>query len=80
MQSGISHNNKDILFKYLNQLYQGKSLKVYGLDIPKIKRVLPANYPAITANEYRGDGAFLLEGDILYLQEYESDSRGYIYR
>jgi hypothetical protein len=68
----IVHANKDILFKVLSQLYQDKSLAVYGLDIPKIKRVLPTNYPAVTANEYRGDGAFLLEGDILYLQEYES--------
>jgi predicted transposase/invertase (TIGR01784 family) len=58
--------------KVLAQLYQNKSLAVYGLDIPKIKRMLPANYPTITATEYCGDNAFLLEDDTLYIQEYES--------
>jgi len=72
MPTPIPHTNKDILFKALSQLYQNKSLAVYGLNIPRIKRLLPTNYPTVTANEYRGDGAFLLEGDILYLQEYES--------
>jgi hypothetical protein len=72
LESGIAHNNKDILMKVLSQLYQNKSLAVYGLDIPRIKRMLPANYPIVTATEYRGDNSFLLEDDTLYIQEYES--------
>ena len=72
MPDGISYNNKDVLMKVLSQLYRNKSLSAYGLDIPRIKQMLPADYPAVTANEYRGDNAFLLEDDSLYIQEYES--------
>ncbi|MCL1997410.1 MAG: hypothetical protein FWG65_01430, partial [Turicibacter sp.] len=67
----ISHTNKDILSKALSQHYKDKSLNVYGLDLPKIKQMLPTDYP-VMAVEYRGDGAFLLEDDSLLLTEYES--------
>ena len=72
MSDGITYTNKDVLMKVLSQLYQNKSLSVYGLDIPCIKRMLPANYPAVIAKEVRGDNAFLLEDNSLYIQEYES--------
>ncbi|MCL1999173.1 MAG: hypothetical protein FWG65_10445 [Turicibacter sp.] len=67
----IAHTNKDIISKTLAQHYKNKSFSVYGLDVPKIKEVLPTDYPLI-AVEYRGDGAFLLEDDTLFLQEFES--------
>ncbi|MCL1987604.1 MAG: hypothetical protein FWG64_06505, partial [Firmicutes bacterium] len=67
----IAHTNKDIISKTLAQHYKHKSFQVYGLDVPKIKEVLPTDYPLI-AVEYRGDGAFLLEDDTLFLQEFES--------
>ncbi|MCL1986854.1 MAG: transcriptional regulator, partial [Firmicutes bacterium] len=70
----IAHANKDIVSKVLNQNYKNKSFKVYGLDLPKIKQMLPTDYPVISS-EYRGDGAFLLEDDSLLLQEYESSAR-----
>ena len=72
MPGGITHSNKDVLFKVLEQLYKDKSLAVYGLDIPKIKRMLPSSFPAVTATEVHADNLFLLEDDSLYLQEYES--------
>ncbi|MCL1998381.1 MAG: hypothetical protein FWG65_06415 [Turicibacter sp.] len=67
----IAHTNKDIISKTLAQHYKDKSFSVYGLDVPKIKQVLPTDYPLI-AVEYRGDGAFLLQDNSLFLQEYES--------
>ena len=70
MLDKISHSNKDILFKLLAESYKNKSLAVYGLDIPKIKRMLPANYPIITATEIHSDNCFILEDDSLYIQEY----------
>ena len=72
MADGITYSNKDVLFKVLSQLYQNKSLAVYGLDIPRIKRMLTTSYPTVTAKEHRGDNCFLLENDALYIQEYES--------
>ena len=72
MNDKVTYSNKDILFKLLAESYKNKSLAVYGLDIPKIKRMLPANYPIITATEIHSDNCFILEDDSLYLQEYES--------
>jgi hypothetical protein len=43
-----------------------------GLDLPKIKKVLPTNLPRISATELRADGLFILEGDIILVLEYES--------
>ena len=72
MPDGITHSNKDVLFKVLSQNYENKSLAAYGLDLPKIKRLLPSNYPAVTATETRSDSPFLLEDDTLLILEYES--------
>ena len=70
--NGITHTNKDVLFKVLTQNYQNKSLAVYGLDVPKIKQMLPSEYPVVSTKFY-GDNMFLLEDDWLLCLEYESD-------
>ena len=72
MPDGITHSNKDVLFKVLSQSYENKSLAVYGLDLPRIKRLLPGGYPAVTATETHADNPFLLEDGTLLLLEYES--------
>ena len=72
MKNAIPYTNKDILFKVLERYYKNKSLAVYGLDLPKIKRMLPTSYPSIYATEIHADNPFLLEDGSLYLQEYES--------
>ena len=72
VKNAIPYTNKDILFKVLERHYEDKSLAVYGLDIPKIRRMLPTNYPSISATEIHADSPFLLEDGSLYLQEYES--------
>jgi len=72
MSSGITHNNKDVMFKMLSQSYENKSLAVYGLKIPKIKRLLPSNYPTVAATEIYADNVFLLEDGSLLILEYES--------
>ena len=71
-KTGIAHTNKDILFRVLSENYQDKSFAAYGLeDIPKIKRMLPSEYPVVATRNY-GDNMFLLDGDILLCLEYES--------
>jgi len=72
MSDGIAHNNKDIMFKVLSRNYENKSLAVYGLDVPRIKRLLPTNYPAVTATEFHAENPFLLEDGSLLILEYES--------
>lgn len=49
----ITYHNKDVLSKILAENFRDKSLKVYGLDVPRIKQVLPTNLPAIQVNELR---------------------------
>ena len=68
----IAYQNKDIMFKVLSQHYKNKSLAVYGLNVPRIKRLLSGDYPAVTATETHADNPFLLEDDSLLILEYES--------
>jgi len=76
MADGITYQNKDVLFKFLSEAYKEKSLSVYGLDLPLIKTLLPANLPAVQADEKRSDNVFLLEDDkTILILEYESQVR-----
>lgn len=76
MAGGISYHAKDVLFKSLSELYQNQALDVYGLHgLPKIKTLLPNEYPAVRADEKRSDTLFLLEDDSILLLECESNQR-----
>ena len=57
----IAYQNKDITSKLFAERFQGKSLKVYGLDLPPVRQALPTNIPQIMANELKIDNVFLLE-------------------
>ncbi len=72
MSEGIAYQNKDIEFKVLSEAFKEKSFAAYGLDLPKIKAVLPTNLPVVLANELRMDNLFLLEDGTYALVDYES--------
>lgn len=72
MSQSIAYQNKDIVSKVFADNFKGKSLAVYGLDIPKIVQVLPTNLPAVEANELRIDNLFLLEDGTIAIVDYES--------
>lgn len=69
----IAYQNKDITSKVLAENFKGKTFKVYGLNIPDIKRVLPTNIPSIKANELRLDNIFELTDGTAAIVDYESD-------
>ena len=71
----VSWQNKDVTSKVMAERMKEKSLKVYGLDVPKIVQVLPTNLPEISANEMRIDNLFLLEDGTLAIIDYESKYR-----
>ncbi len=68
----ITYHNKDVLSKIMAENFKEKSLKVYGIDVPKIKQILPTNLPAIQVNEMRIDNLFLLEDGSVAIIDYES--------
>lgn len=72
MKKEVAYQNKDICSKLFAEKLAGKSFEVYGVDLPKIKQVLPTNLPAIQANELRMDNLFLLEDNTFLLVDYES--------
>ena len=72
MNDGVAYQNKDIVSKVFADNFAGKSLKVYGLNIPKIIQVLPTNLPEVSANELRIDNLFLLEDGTIAIIDYES--------
>ena len=47
MSEGIVYQNKDVEFKMISETFKEKSFAAYGLDLPKIKAVLPTNLPAV---------------------------------
>lgn len=55
--------------------FKGKSLKVYGFDIPPVEQVLPTNIPQIKANELKVDNVFLLTDGTIAILDYESTYR-----
>jgi len=75
MSDDITHNNKDVMFKVLSQYYGNKSFSVYGLDVPRVKRLLSSDYPAVTATEVFGDTVFELVDESLFILEYESSPK-----
>jgi len=72
MSEGITHDNKDVLFKILSKFYRDKSFKVYGLNLPPIKELLPTNLPALSLDEKRSDNIFKLKDDTILIVEFES--------
>ena len=71
-KNDITYQNKDVMSKVMAENFKDKSLKVYGIDVPKIKQVLPTNLPEIQVNEMRIDNLFLLEDGSLAIIDYES--------
>lgn len=71
-KSPITYHNKDVISKIFGENLKEKSLDVYGINIPRIKAVLPTNLPVVEANEMRLDNIFQLEDDSIALIDYES--------
>lgn len=72
-QAEIAYQNKDITSKFLAENFKGKTFRVYGLDLPEVKQVLPTNIPTVKANELRLDNLFELADGSIALVDYESD-------
>lgn len=71
-RQNIAYQNKDITSKVLAERFQGKTFRVYGLDLPKIVKAGPTNIPIITANELRLDNLFELADQTVAIVDYES--------
>lgn len=69
----IAYQNKDIASKLFAEYFRGKSFRVYGLDVPEVKTVLPTNIPTIRANELRLDNLFEFMDGTVALVDYESE-------
>ena len=72
---GVAYQSKDIISKELAESFKGKAFRVYGLDLPEIRAVLPTNIPAVKANELRLDNLFELADSTVALVDYESKYR-----
>ena len=69
----IAWQNKDVSSKSVAQEFKGKSLSVYGVDVPEIVSVEPTNLPAIEANELRLDNLFRFADGTYGIVDYESE-------
>lgn len=71
----VAYQNKDIVSKIFGESMKEKSLKAYGLNVPKVVDVLPTNLPALELNELRIDNIFVLEDGSYAIIDYESKYR-----
>lgn len=71
----VAYQNKDIISKEFAESFKGKAFRVYGLDLPEIRSVLPTNIPAVRANELRLDNLFELADGTVAIVDYESKYR-----
>lgn len=55
------------------RVFQRRTFRVYGLDLPEIKAVLPTNIPAVKVNELRLDNLFELADGSAAIVDYESE-------
>ena len=74
MAEDIAYQSKDIIFKILSEKYKNKALGVYGLELSRIKEMLPTVLPVVKVDEKRSDNIFLLEDNSLLIKEYESSA------
>ncbi len=72
-ENHVAYQNKDITSKVLAEAFKGKTFRVYGLDLPEIKAVLPTNIPAVRVNELRLDNLFELADGTAAIVDYESE-------
>ena len=72
---GIAYQSKDIISKEFAESFKGKAFRVYGLNLPEIRAVLPTNIPAVRANELRLDNLFELADSTVAIVDYESKYR-----
>ena len=70
---GVAYQSKDIISKELAESFKGKAFRVYGLDLPEIRTVLPTNIPTIRANELWLDNLFELADSTVAIVDYESE-------
>lgn len=75
MAKGIAYQNKDIEFKILSEGYKEKSFRAFGLELPRIKELLPTNLPRVSVDEKRMDNLFLLEDDTIAIVDYEAEDK-----
>ena len=72
MADGIVYQNKDVTSKVFADMFGEKSLNVYGLNLPRVKRILPTNLPVIEANERRPDAVIEFVDGSFAVIDYES--------
>ena len=75
MPQDIAWQNKDIISKVLAETLKDSHLRLFGLELPRIRRLLPTNLPAVELNELRIDNIYELVDDSLALVDYESEYR-----
>ena len=68
----VAYQNYDIVLKKCGESFKGKTFRAFGLELSKVRQVMPVNIPAVKANELRIDNLFELEDDTVAVVDYES--------
>jgi len=71
----ISHQNQDIIYKYMAEFFRNETLEYYGLNLPKIVNVKPTELPIIQLTDRNMDYVFELEDSSLLHMEFQTTNK-----
>ena len=60
MEAEVTRQVNDVIMKAVAGTFKDKTLKIFGLDTPRIKAVIPTVLPVLEVKENRTDYIFLL--------------------
>jgi len=76
LEAEVTRQANDVIMKAVAGAFKDKTLKIFGLDTPRIKAVIPTVLPVLEVKENRTDYIFLLEDDTLLHLEFMTTVTG----
>ena len=71
----VSNKNNDIILKYMSGAFKDSTLDFYGLDLPKIKGVVPTELPVLEVTDEMMDYVFELEDNTYLHLEFQTTTK-----
>ena len=76
LEAEVTRQVNDVIMKAMAGTFKDKTLKIFGLNTPRIKAVIPTVLPVLEVKENRTDYIFLLEDDTLLHLEFMTTVTG----
>ncbi|MEW5953343.1 MAG: hypothetical protein AB1815_06280, partial [Bacillota bacterium] len=65
LEAEVTRQANDVIMKAVAETFKDRTLKIFGLNTPRITAVIPTVLPVVEIKENRTDYIFLLEDNTL---------------